>query len=419
MKSNEKKKLLFIATRQFWPSTSGRETTLYYNCKGLHEHYGYDVDVLFFSDKSKDKQKPAPDFIHKAVALDAPPIWKMVWNVLTKTLFCGWPIQCAMFYSRTLRKQIQAYYQELNPSAVIIDMVRLAPYGELLRGEPVNKVLNEEDLLAKRYRRQLSSTDSGSIAGYMAASFPGVVNKLTSVGFLRNAILRGEIKRLERYERKCVELFDHVTFISQIEADEFNGMYGTNKAIKLTLGADIAYCSGGVPDEHRENSLSIVGNFYTPANMASLKWINTEIMPRLPKETKLYAMGKYPEEVNNELNSDQIIMLGYVDDFRSIVKSTEIYLSPIVFGTGIKTKIVEAMAMGMPVVTNTIGAEGLDVHSGEELFIADDPQELVDITLRLLDDPELRKEVGMRGQRYVQENHDWNKIYSVFSEIGL
>ena len=419
MDNTQRKKLLFLSTRQFWPTSSGKDITLYHDCRGLYERCGYEIHLLCFADKTTDKQRKPPDFIHSVVYLDVPPVWKTARNIVVKSLLGGWPIQNSMFYSRQIKDQFWAYYRKLDPSAVVIDMVRLAPYGEMLREESVNKILIEDDLLAKRYRRQIASTGSGSIAGYMAPSLPGIVNKLTSIGALRNIILRGEIKRLERYEQKCTEIFDHITFISQIEADEFNRLYSTNKAIRLTLGADIEYCNGGVPEEHRERSMSIVGNFYTPANIASLEWINAEIMPKLPKDVILYVVGKYPEEMVNKIDKTRISMLGYVDDIRSIVKSTEVYLSPIVFGTGIKTKIVEAMAMGLPVVTNKIGAEGLDVHNGEELFIADDPEDIVEAVLRLFGNASLRAGVGNRGRTFVQENHNWSVIFGTFGKMGL
>lgn len=77
------------------------------------------------------------------------------------------------------------------------------------------------------------------------------------------------------------------------------------------------------------------------------------------------------------------------------------------------------MAMGMPVVTNSIGAEGLNVKSGSELFIADDPDEMVCLIKQLLSDQDLRTQVGRNARAFVKKYHDWKEIYKVFKELGL
>jgi glycosyltransferase involved in cell wall biosynthesis len=77
------------------------------------------------------------------------------------------------------------------------------------------------------------------------------------------------------------------------------------------------------------------------------------------------------------------------------------------------------MAMGMPVVTNSVGAEGLDVKNGEELFIEDDPKRMAEIIKRLLHDPSLRETIGMKGQAFVRRFHNWETVYGTFGEMGL
>ena len=421
IKRSGRKRLLFVATRQFWPTTTGKEITLFHNCKGLCEKYGYEIYLFCFADKNTDKQRQKPDFIHDVVYVDAPGIKKSFPLIMKNSLLTGkWPIQNSMLYSRHISKELQKYYQKIKPDVLIIDMVRLVPYFDDLPVDSIKKILIEDDLLAKRYRQQLKTSGEGNITGYLSSSMPGLLNSIVSCRFVKNIILKTEIKRLDRYEKCLPNKFDYITFISPIEAEEFNRQNDTDKAVTLTMGADIEYCAQiESVAEHKDNSMVIVGNYSYAPNAASLKWICEKVMPLLPENITYYIIGNFPKELRQAIKDERIKPLGYVDDIRTVVKSTEIYLSPVLFGTGIKTKVVEAMAMGMPVITNTVGAEGLNVTDGKELFIKDTPEDIAKTVKMILDDTQLGHKVGKRGQKFVAQYHDWNKIYQVFGQMGL
>lgn len=414
-----RKKVLMIATRQFWPISSGKEITLYYNCKGLHEKYGYEIHLICFASKDTDELREKPDFIHEVKYVKIHPVKDMLGSMIINGLYKKWPMQNAMFYSKRIDNFIYDYYSKLQPCVVFFDMVRLAPYAQHFIQEPVKKILIEDDLLAKRYRRQVAAGKGGGVTGYLSNSVPSMVNRLTNLPWIRKCILLQEASRLDNYEKDCVNWFDYITFVSPIEMREYNQQHRTDKGVTLTVGTDASYYAEDIFAEKKFNTLVVVGNFEYAPNAASIKWIDEEIMPKLPPNIVLYAIGKFPESLKAEINSSNICPLGYVDDIRMAVKSASVYLSPIVFGTGIKNKIVEAMAMGMPVVTNSIGAEGLDVQHEKELFIADSADEIVQIVMKLLADEKLRTQVGKCGQQYASDHHDWNVVYNTFSEMGL
>lgn len=417
------KKLLFVATRQFWPTSTGKEITLFYNCKGLHERFGYDIYLFCFANGNTDKLREKPDFIKDVMYVNAPGIVKMVANVVCHCVFGLWPLQNAMFYDGAISEALMNYYNKVRPSVLVIDMVRLVPYVDRFLDQPVKRILIEDDLLSKRYARQIQATKKartgGSLTGYYSSGLPGVLNKVSNILWIKKSILKTEINHLTRYEAQCVKKFAYITFISPIEAEEYNRMHGTNKAITLTMGADTDYLADGEASEKKKNALSVIANFNYAPNIASLEWIVREILPLLPEDVHYYVAGKYPDSVKEFMDPNRVTMMGYVDDIRSFVKGTEIYLSPIAYGTGIKTKIVEAMAMGIPVITNSVGAEGLNVTNGKELFIAEDPEEIAKMVMKLLSNPGLREKVGKQGQDYVRQYHDWERVYDAFEKMNL
>ena len=301
----DNKRLLFICTRQFWPTSSGKDITLYYNCKGLYEQYGYDIYLMCFSDKNTDKSREKPSFIKEVRYVDVPSKVNAAFNILGKSfLFRRWPFQNSLYYSKKIEKTIIAYYQEVDPQVLIVDMVRLAPYGKNILNEfkVDKKILFEDDLLAKRYLRQIQTGGSSGFAGQYESSLPSFVSRLVNAKRIKNIILRAEIKRLEKYEKQLPELFDWITFISPIETAEFNQKYKTDKAITLTMGADTGYFADVKSEWVESNSLSIVGNFNASANAESLYDICNKILPELPN-VRLYVFGKCPDNVKSKINN--------------------------------------------------------------------------------------------------------------------
>jgi glycosyltransferase involved in cell wall biosynthesis len=134
----------------------------------------------------------------------------------------------------------------------------------------------------------------------------------------------------------------------------------------------------------------------------------------------LTIIGRCPDSIKQKYESlKEVRFAGFVDDFKKALRENTVFLAPIAYGTGIKTKIVEAMALGLPVVTNSIGAEGLAVENGYHMFVEDDYQKLAGIFDRLHTDEILRKSIGHNARRLIKENYRWDKLWEGFGELGL
>ena len=100
-------------------------------------------------------------------------------------------------------------------------------------------------------------------------------------------------------------------------------------------------------------------------------------------------------------NLPGVVVTGAVDDVKEVVGDSALMIAPMLFGTGIKTKIVEAMSWGVPVVTNQIGIEGINANHGEDLFVCNSDEEIVRNVLLLLNNDELNDKVSRNSVRYV------------------
>ena len=417
------KKLLFITTRLFWPIDSGRKVSLYYYCKGLHEVYGYDIYLYSFLESGQTERlvHEKPDFI-RDVRL-AKPISKptKVANLLVKSAICGWPFQNAIYYNKANVTAIKEYLHEIVPDTIMVDMIRLAPYYKAIKSFSCKKILDMDDLLSVRYFRQAQYKEAkGQIFGTYSAELTRSEKRITKNNLIKKIILRSEGRRVRRAEKFYGEKYDRIIFVSERETKRFNEIVKQQKAVTVRLGVDYEHYAQFKYPKKEEGAIGFLGNLKVSANVDSLDMIVRQILPRLQFDYKFYVVGVAPDDIKKVYaDNPKIVFCGRVGDPRVVLGKCELFLSPIAYGTGIKTKILEAMAMGLPVVTNSVGAEGIDGVNGEHLFVENDVQKIADIANELVKNKRLQLQISDNAQLLVEGIYDWHRIYGQFAEIGL
>lgn len=416
------KKLVFMTTRLFWPAHSGHYQELYHYCRGLHEYYGYDIYLYSFRDPGQKADGNHPDFIRElryAVDISLP---RKLWNLLAKGLPGRWPLQCALYFSAENRNRLAAYIREVDPDTVLLDMARLATYRQALEGYRGKRILNMEDTLSKRYRRQLDSGKPvGQALGVYGKRLPRWLGGLMARQGLQRLALRMETKRMAAYEAAAAKDFDHILFVSPLETAEYNTLTGADKAVTVTLGVDADYYAQTPPGlVKKPGALSIVGDFHTAANQDSLDVLANEVLPLVKHTVTLDVIGSCPEVLRQRYRSRRDIrFVGRVEDLRPAILSTEVFVAPFPYGTGIKTKLLEAMAMGMPVVTDSVGAEGIGAVNGVHWIVEDSRAAMAAQLDALLDDREGRERMGQAAQRMIGDSYRWEHVLESFGTIGL
>lgn len=414
-----KKRLLFITTRLFWPTDSGRKLSLYYYCKGLHENYGCDIYIYSFLEAGQTRAdiEKKPEFI-KEIRL-ALPVGKVekIHNLAIKTIIeRKWPIQCSLYYSKKNAERITKYCNDIQPDYIFTDMIRTSMYYDSFKHTQALKVLDMDDLLSARYERQLHAQYKSNISGQYAGRLPGVINKLISNQIVRNAILNLERNLTAKAEIYYSKLYDKVIFVSDVETAYLNSKL-PGKAVTIPVGINT------VPEielagEPEGNLLSYVGNLKVAANVDTLHWIISDILPKIQHDVRFMVIGKCPDDIRSKYkDQSNIIFTGRVDNLVEYVRKSQIFLSPILYGTGIKTKILEAMSMGVPVVTNDVGAEGIAAKDGREFWVENDSEIIAKRVDSLLDHYEKALSVAEAGKKLVEEKYEWGKIYREFNKI--
>lgn len=415
------KRLLYITTRLPWPLDNGRKVTLYHYCKGLHDLCGYEIYLYSFLESGQSfRPEDKPDFI--AGVEIASPVKKAeaLLRVLASFGKRDEPLQTGLFYSKKNSRRIRELARKLKPDAVIVDMIRLAPYVECFDGIHCLKSLDIDDLLSRRYARQAEAAFGESLLGTYSRNAGRLTSILTRMKSVRRAVLASEAERMSRAESRYAALYDNAFFVSPADAEAFVEKSGYESVFAAGMGADVEFYSQEVQIDRAPGCVAFVGNMSSAANAASVSMISQEILPLMSHDAQLRVIGPCPAHVQEAYpDSSRVSFLGKVEDLRPYVKGCDLFLAPIAYGSGIKTKIVEAMAMGMCVVTNSIGAEGLTAENGAEIVIDDDLEMLARQTDALLDDKERRQEIGKRAQSYAMRNHRWSDLLKVFQTNGF
>lgn len=417
----KQKKLLYISNRLFWPPMGGHEVEMYHYCKGLHEQFNYDIDVYAFTSL---KEIPAkPEFLEKVILAQQISGRDKIYTIIIKSIVNRnpWPIQCALYYTKNNEEKIRRIAKKNQYDAIIVDMVRLAPYLEAFHDLDCKKILDIDDTLSKRYRRQLKTLDAKSvIAGQYNNRLPRFLQKVLKSVAVKKSVLKFEIPRMEHAEQYYSERYDNVIFVSSIETEEFNAKYNTNKAVTVSMGVDYKYYSEDLNIEKELGIATFVGNMKTAANADSVRMIVNKVLPHSNKLKKMLFIGGVSDELKNEFKGNpRVEFIGRVEDVRSYVEKGMVFLAPLTYGTGIKTKILEAMAMKMPVITNSVGAEGIPGENGKTWYVSDDYLELGKIVDLLIMESDLCARIGSNAQMFVKKDFQWEKIIKQFEKLGL
>lgn len=420
----KEKKLIFISTRAFWKMDGGHQYEIFHYLRGLHELHGYRIYVYtFVEDEKADNDTGIPDYVDKVEYAD--PIRKA--SILKNAFFHmfsfsnPWPLQNMLFYSRRNAERISKFAEEINPDAIYVDMIRLAPYEESFHDSKCLKVLGYDDLLSERYKRQLSlNSRNANVAGAYSERLPSGISRLQRIAFIKKAVLWFEAKRMEKCELFYADRYDSGIFVSDIETKKFNKKIGRKMAYTVSMGIDYDYQSESVNYTPVPNSFSYVGNMKTAANYETVTYIIDQILPLLKTDYRFYIIGTCPVELADRYKSnDRIIFTGRVEDLRPYIKATTVFLSPIAFGTGIKTKILEAFAMGMPVITNSVGIEGIEAENGQHCIISDNSNELAVYLDELLQNEKKRIELARNAQNLAKDRYQWEKSWRGFADAGF
>jgi GT2 family glycosyltransferase/glycosyltransferase involved in cell wall biosynthesis len=170
----------------------------------------------------------------------------------------------------------------------------------------------------------------------------------------------------------------------------------------------------------QSSDLLFVGNFWHTPNVDAVKFFHKEVFPEILKEIpdiKLYIVGNHPTDEILKMKSENVIVTGFVEDTAPYLRQARISIAPLRYGAGMKGKIGEALSWGLPVVTTSIGAEGMNLINNETAVITDDSNEFAKAIVKIYNDKMLWEKLSYNGKQHVEKNWSYEAILGKINEI--
>ncbi len=226
-------------------------------------------------------------------------------------------------------------------------------------------------------------------------------------------IYRLELPRIRRYEREMTGRFDETWVISEAERQLLIQGDTDNKVQVVPNGVDYTrfHPGGRHPNDPK---LIFVGHMSVFHNVDAAEHLVNEILPRIRAvvpSTRLDLVGAEPAAAVKRLAATPgVRVLGHVADLNAALNDAAVFAAPLRFAAGVQNKVLEAMAVGLPVVTTTYVNNGLRAEDGRHLLIADEPADFAAAVSRLLQDATLRQTLGHNGREFVRRHYQWESV---------
>lgn len=383
-------KILIALSRFPYPLEKGDKLRAYHQIRCLSQkHDIYLVAVHEQSVSLNDLEQLKP-FCKEIFLLKQGPVDKCV-NI-TKAFFSGLPLQCGYFYSRRNQKRFDEIVAQVRPDHIYCQLIRMAEY---VKNYPVVKTLDYQDVFSK-----------------------GALRRAEKAVWFMKPFFMMEYRRVARYENVVFNRFNHKTIITAVDRDLIPNEH-RDEIVVVANGVDFEHFS--YHQEEKVYDLIFSGNMNYAPNVDAAEFLAKEIFPALKREMpglKLVLCGATPAPRVKALQSEDVIVTGWVDNMAEWYAKSRIFVAPMRMGTGLQNKLLEAMAMQLPCVTSPLAAKPLEHADAKQAVMpCSTTSGYVEAIRSLLQDPELYQRLSNNGYQYVHEQYDWQNAVEKLQQL--
>lgn len=377
-------KVLIVSPFFPFPEDSGSKIRLASLIASLK---GHDVTIIAFKERN--------ELIHEEEIKAACSEWR-VFDRPRLSFFKKWlnlfsakPLLISRFFDKQAWRWTREIIRDKKIDVLVIETLLMARYAEKAPGTLL--ILDEHNLEFVR-------------AGSRLAVAKGMLARITDTLIM---------VRLRRFELRMIRRFDRCLVCSQEDRDILAGRVNGDSVVVVPNAVDTDQylprpaVSGGV-------KIAFLGTLWYEPNRDAVLYFAAEILPLLRPRVpgvEFVVIGPGPSrDVTALAQQKDITVTGYVEDIRPHLASASVVVAPIRMGSGTRLKILTAMAMGIPVVSTTIGRQGIEASDGKDICIADDPGDFCDCILRLLTDVQFAEQISRGGRDLVVSRYSRNVI---------
>jgi len=384
-------KVVVLLSRFPYPLEKGDKLRAYHQVKHLNQKY--EVILCCLTNKV-----PSSSEINEVNKICSELHWYKLNKIkqslrLVYALISSKPYQVHFFYQKPIAQKIKRLLEDRKPDHIYTQLIRTTEYVKHLHEVP--KTLDYMDALNKNYSRRLKE-------------LKGIKHWFTTE----------EANRLVAYENLIFDYFEHHIIIS--EQDKKLIYHEKREKIKVVPnGVDMTYFKK-IKNTEKSTDLLFTGNMgYAPNESAALFLIN-EVLPKIhdiDPEVTLTIAGANPSAKLRSNASTKIKITGWIDDLREVFSSSKIFVAPMLQGTGLQNKLLEAMSMEIPCVTSKLANNALGAEPNKEIFVFDNTEHLVSLLIHLLNESDKRDEIANAGKQFIEQNYSWESANEKLEEL--
>lgn len=394
-------RILLLTPQRPYPPHQGTTLRNFNLVKELAKRHTVCVLTFLEPDQKPDDAGPLPDLCEWVETVPVPQ--RSTGLRLRQMLTTGRPDMSLRLWSPELNDRLVAKLREQPFDVVEIEGIEMSPYLptiEVAQPRPliIYDAHNAEWILQKR----ACLADLKNPARWPAASYSWV-----------------QWHRLWRYEAELLRRVDHTIAMSHPDKVALRDVAPDVPITVVPNGVDLS--AYDKVDEMIPYDLMFTGKMDFRPNIDAVLWFGRYVLPLVQARrpgTTFAIVGQRPHPRLDVLRDlPGVTLTGYVEDIRPYLAGAKVYVAPLRVGGGTRLKLLEAMMMGKPIVSTTLGAEGFPVVNGQELILADEPETFAREVLDLLDNPPRRARLGSAGRLFAQANYGWDALIPQLEKV--
>ncbi|MCM2681473.1 TIGR03087 family PEP-CTERM/XrtA system glycosyltransferase [Echinimonas agarilytica] len=318
------------------------------------------------------------------------------------SFFTGDPITLPYYFDQRMSLWVSNTLANFQIKNILVFSSSMAQYVDSPQYDMLHRVVDFVDLDSDKWRQYAD-------------------NKV----FPMRQVYQREYRKLLKYEQDTSANFDASVFISSLEVDLFNELSGAHSNAKVHAvgnGVDLAFFDPKVTNfdpSLRSGHPTIVftGAMDYWANVDAVRWFVKHVWPLITKRVRnprLMIVGGNPTDKVKELEAfDGVEVTGRVKDIRQYIQAGWVSVAPMRIARGVQNKVLEAMAMEVPVVASSLAMEGLEQPTGCDVAVADEPQEFADAVVERLQ----QRTTSAKNRKWVEEHYQWNAQLALLHDL--
>jgi glycosyltransferase involved in cell wall biosynthesis len=242
----------------------------------------------------------------------------------------------------------------------------------------------------------------------------------------KRLLLQWEARKMAHYEVAICQRFDHLVWVTQ---EDYQAVQQQANRLGQRVPGDaiIPICGDSTEQPPIQRAptaqrITFVGGLHYPPNAQGICWFAETVFPQVlaqAPQSILTVIGKQPPPALQKLGipPQNLAVTGFVERVEPYLAETAAFVAPLLAGGGMRVKIIDGWRWGMPVVSTTIGAEGIAIHPEENILIADTPAAFAERTLQLLQSPQKAHRLATAGRHWFETHYDWRHVYQQWDRI--